>query len=109
MLFELRDISSADMVRELMARGAIRAYGMTEFVPGIVRQRYTSDKRPAFDAVIRARMIHDMAKTLAAQGVISFEMTYPRREGREGSFEPTDVQHKATFLTLDPTYDLEDR
>jgi hypothetical protein len=100
----LRGVSGARLVEELIARGALRLYGIDQYIPGIVASRYEGGTEQ-LEKIAKAQAVQDTAKMLVSEGILSFS-TAPATE-RNPSAPPNDVIVGAQFLTLDPKYDLE--
>lgn len=92
-------ISSRALLTELVERGVIRQYGVSEYVPGIVRAR-SSLGDEAFDNFCRARVTTELVKATVMQGVAWITST-PATE-RDKDAPPSDLIYEASILTLDP-------
>lgn len=97
----LRRFSSADMVNELAERGVLRTYGVSQYLPGIVRAR-SGMKTTDLDTMTRGKLLHELVQYMAAHNLVVFETGSPD----DPTAPPTDTTMSAHVLTLDPDADL---
>jgi len=102
--------TTEELVRELIARGALRSYGVSKYVPGIVRTRYIAEigeRAERFSQQIRAELIHEITKSLATTPIMSFDETRAQDIPGNEHVAPNDMIYTASLLTLDPAADME--
>lgn len=99
----LKGITTGALIKELMARGALRGYGSSEYLPGVVAERFAGVEEN-LRTLVRAKQVDKLAQVLVDEGVIDF--TERRVADTDPAAPPNDMIYEAEFLTLDPKAEM---
>jgi hypothetical protein len=99
----LKGVTTGAMIKELMARGALRGYGANEYVPGIVQERFAQGM-DELRRYVQARQVDSLARSLVNENIVDF--TERRVADTDPSAPPNDLIFGVELLTLDPKADM---
>jgi len=99
----LKGVTTGAMIKELMARGALRGYGSNEYVPGIVQERF-AQSMDDLRRYVRARQVDALARALVHENIVDY--TERRAAATDPSAPPNDLIFGVELLTLAPKADM---